>query len=59
MAGYKTYVLAFCALGIWVASLMGYIDQDVAEQAITAMGFGAVFTMRMAIGGVLKEIVKR
>ena len=58
MAGYKTYVLAFCALGIMVASWMGYLDRDIAEQAVKAMGFGAIFTMRLAIGGILKEMVK-
>lgn len=49
MAGYKTYVLAFCAMGIWIASMMGYLDKDVANEAIKAMGFGMVFTLRSAI----------
>jgi len=49
LSGKKTYILAFIGGTVLALNLLGVIDQDVANQILTMLGFGSIVTLRASI----------
>jgi hypothetical protein len=49
LSGKKTYILAAGALAVIACWMGGLIGDDIANQALVALGFGTVITLRAAI----------
>ena len=49
LKGKKTYIVAGAALVVIGAQLLGFVDADMANQALGALGFGAIVTLRAAV----------
>lgn len=49
LQGYKTYILAFIGLVIWLCYFVGWIDYESALKVWQLLGIGTVFTLRAAI----------
>lgn len=49
LSGKKTYIVSGCALVVIACWMFGVIEQDTAEKALVALGFGGAITLRAAI----------
>ena len=52
LKGKKTYIVAGAAMLVVGAQLLGFVDTDTANQALAALGFGAIVTLRAAVAKV-------
>lgn len=49
LEGKKTYILGTLSALVVLAKVLGYLTADEANQFLTILGVGAVFTLRSAI----------
>jgi len=47
--GYKTYMVVAVSACVFIAQMLGYIDETLANHIFTALGITGVATMRSAI----------
>jgi len=47
--GYKTYMVVAVSACVFVAQMLGYMDQELASQIYTFLGITGVATLRSAI----------
>lgn len=52
LSGKKTYLIALTGLAVIGAWMMGWVDGDVAEKALAALGFGGAITLRAGLAKV-------
>ncbi len=50
LKGYRSYILGAGVVAVVFAFAIGLIDKGTAEMLISAMGGGAILTLRAAIG---------
>jgi hypothetical protein len=52
LSGKKTYLLGLGALVVLAAYFLGYVDEAVANNILTVLGFGSIISLRAAISKV-------
>lgn len=49
LSGKKTYLLSVAGLAVIGAWMLGWVDSEVAEKALAALGFGGAIALRAGL----------